>query len=171
MLTISQLGQALLLTRRYLQGEEDNSKELIKILKRNVHMLRMESEIPKNDEPLDMLMKVARSAGIKVNIIGEMPEHEDVNRLFFEAAAEALTNAVRHADSKTLFVKLSENEENYSICFTNDGNKLINEIIEGGGLGALRQKTERIGGTMEVSYKSAFVLKLTVLKKRREDLC
>lgn len=85
--------------------------------------------------------------------------------------AAALTNAVRHADSKTLFVKLSENEENYSICFTNDGNKLINEIIEGGGLGALRQKTERIGGTMEVSYKSAFVLKLTVLKKRREDLC
>ncbi len=165
-----ELGQALLLTRCYLQGESDNSEELIKILKRNIAMLHMESEIPKNDKPLDMLIKVARSAGIEVDITGQMPDLEDANRLFFEAAMEALTNAVRHADAKTLCIQLSENEKNYSVCFTNDGKQPQKQIVEGGGLGSLRQKTERIGGTMELLYQSGFVLKLTVLKKRRDNL-
>ena len=164
------LGQALLLTRCYLQGESDNSKELIRILKRNVAMLRMESEIPKNDTPLDMLIKAAQSAGIEVDITGQMPELEDVNQLFFEAATEALTNAVRHADAKKLCTWLSEDDKTYSVCFTNDGNQPREEIAEGGGLGTLRQKTERIGGAMELLYQPRFVLKLTVLKKRGNNL-
>ena len=111
-------------------------------------------------------MKAARSAGIEVDITGQMPELEDVNRLFFEAATEALTNAVRHADAKMLCILLSENEKSYSVCFTNDGNQPQEEIVEGGGLGTLRQKTERIGGAMELLYQPGFVLKLTVQKKR-----
>lgn len=165
-----ELGQALLLTRRYLQGESDNNKDLINVFKRNIAMLRLESESPKNDEPLDMLMKPAHSAGIEVLITGQMPKQEDANRLFFEAATEALTNAVRHADAKTLRIAFSEDNEAYSVCFTNDGNQPQNEIVEGGGLGSLRLKTEQIGGTMEVLYQPEFVLKLTVLKKRGDIL-
>lgn len=164
------LGQALLSTRRYLHGESDNSQEVLMLLKRNIAMLRMESEIPKNDEPLDMLMKTARSAGIEVAITGQMPEQEDAKLLFFEAATEALTNAVRHADAKTLCIRLSEDDSNFSIWFTNDGNQPQNEIVEGGCLGSLRQKTERIGGTMELLYKDGFVLKLTVPTKRGDIL-
>ena len=165
-----ELGQALLLTRRYLQGESENSQELLNVLKRNIAMLRLESESPKNDEPLDMLMKAAHSAGIEVLITGQMPKQEDANRLFFEAATEALTNAVRHADAKTLRIAFSEDNTAYSVWFTNDGSKPQNKIVEGGGLGSLRLKTEQIGGTMEVVYQPEFVLKLTVLKKRGDIL-
>ena len=38
-----ELGQALLLTRRYLQGESENTQELLNVLKRNIAMLRLES--------------------------------------------------------------------------------------------------------------------------------
>ena len=140
------------------------------MLKRNIAMLRMESESPKNDKSLDMLMKAAHSAGIEVLITGQMPKQEDANRLFFEAATEALTNAVRHADAKTLWIAFSEDDTSYSVCFTNDGNQPQNKIVEGGGLGSLRLKTEQIGGTMEVLYQPEFVLKLTVLKKRGDNL-
>ncbi|HCI60206.1 MAG TPA: hypothetical protein DE313_05280 [Ruminococcus sp.] len=165
-----ELGQALLTTRRYLRSESDNPQELLNMLKRNIAMLRMESESPKNDKPLDMLMKVAHSAGIEVLITGQMPKQEDANRLFFEAATEALTNAVRHADAKKLCVELTEDDKAYFACFTNDGSKPQNKIVEGGGLGSLRQKTEQIGGTMEVFYQPEFVLRLTVLKKRGDIL-
>lgn len=165
-----ELGQALLLTRRYLQGESENTQELLNVLKRNIAMLRLESESPKNDEPLDMLMKAAHSAGIEVLIIGQMPEQEDANRLFFEAATEALTNAVRHADAKTLRIAFSEDDIAYSVCFKNDGRKPKKKPVEGGGLGSLRLKTEQIGGTTEVVYQPEFVLKLTVLKKRGDIL-
>lgn len=161
-----ELGQALLLTRRYLQGESDNTQELLNVLNRTIAMLRLESESPKNDEPLDMLMKAAHSVGIEICITGQMPEQEDANRLFFEAATEALTNAVRHADAKKLCIAFSEDDSSYSVCFMNDGKQPQNKIVEGGGLGSLRQKTEQIGGTMEVLYQPEFVLKLIVLKKR-----
>lgn len=165
-----ELGQALLTTRRYLRSESDNPQELLNMLKRNIAMLRMESEMPKNDEPLDMLMKAAHSAGIKVEIAGQMPKQEDANRLFFEAATEALTNAVRHADAKMLRIAFSEDNTAYSVCFTNDGNQPQNKIVEGGGLGSLRQKTEQIAGAMEVLNQPQFVLKLTVPKKRGDNL-
>ena len=161
-----ELGQALLLTRRYLQGESDNTQELLNVLNRTIAMLRLESESPKNDEPLNMLMKAAHSVGIEICITGQMPEQEDANRLFFEAATEALTNAVRHADAKKLCIAFSEDDSSYSVCFMNDGKQPQNKIVEGGGLGSLRQKTEQIGGTMEVLYQPEFVLKLIVLKKR-----
>lgn len=161
-----ELGQALLLTRRYLQGESNNTQELLNVLNRTIAMLRLESESPKNDEPLDMLMKAAHSVGIEICITGQMPEQEDANRLFFEAATEALTNAVRHADAKKLCIAFSEDDSSYSVCFMNDGKQPQNKIVEGGGLGSLRQKTEQIGGTMEVLYQPEFVLKLIVLKKR-----
>lgn len=165
-----ELGQALLTTRRYLRSESDDPQELLDMLKRNITMLRMESESPKNDKPLDMLMKVAHSAGIEVLIIGQMPKQEDANRLFFEAATESLTNAVRHADAKKLCVELTEDDKAYFACFTNDGSKPQNKIVEGGGLGSLRLKTEQIGGTMEVLSQPQFVLKITVLKKRGDNL-
>ena len=165
-----ELGQTLLLTRRYLRGESDNTQELLNALNRNIAMLRLESESPKNDAPLEMLMKAAHSAGMEVRINGQMPKQEDANRLFFEAATEALTNAVRHDDAKTLWIAFSEDDTSYSVCFTNDGNQPQNKIVEGGGLGSLRRKTEQIGGTMEVLYQPEFVLKLTVLKKRGENL-
>ena len=72
--------------------------------------------------------------------------------------------------SKTLCIRLSEDDSSFSIWFTNDGNQPQNEIVEGGGLDSLRQKTERIGGTMELLYKDGFVLKLTVPKNRGDIL-
>ena len=166
-----ELGQALLMTRRYLQGETDHTQELLDVLNRSIAMLRLESESQKNDEPLDMLLMAAHSAGMEVRITGQMPKQEAANRLFFEAATEALTNAVRHADAATLYIAFSEDDTFCSVRFTNDGNQPQNPIVEGGGLGSLRQKTEQLGGTMEVLYQPEFVLKLTVLKKRGDNLC
>lgn len=165
-----ELGQALLLTRRYLQGESENTQELLNVLKRNIAMLRLESESPKNDEPLDMLMKAAHSAGIEIHINGRMPRQENIRRLFFEAATEALTNAVRHADAKNLYIVFAKRKDTRSVCFTNDGEKPQEKIIEGGGLGALRKETEQLGGTMKSYYKDGFALKLTVPAERRDDL-
>ena len=164
-----ELGQALLMTRGYLQSENGNFKELLNTLKRTIAMLHLESEMPKNDEPLDILMKAAHSVGIEICITGQMPKQEDANRLFFEAATEALTNAVRHADAKKLCIAFSEDDSSYSVCFMNDGKQPQNKIAEGGGLGSLRQKTEQIGGTMEVLYQPEFVLNLIVLKKRGDN--
>ena len=165
-----ELGQALLMSRGYLQSESSDTKALFDTLKRTIAILRLESVSPRNDDPMDILLKAAGSAGIEIHINGRMPRQENIRRLFFEAATEALTNAVRHADAKNLYIVFSKRKDTRSVCFTNDGEKPQEKIIEGGGLGSLRLKAEQIGGTMEVLYQPEFVLKLTVLKKRGDIL-
>ena len=165
-----EMGQALLMSRGYLQSESSDTKALFDTLKRTIAILRLESVSPRNDDPIDILLKAAGSAGIDIHINGRMPRQENIRRLFFEAATEALTNAVRHADAKNLYIVFSKRKDTRSVCFTNDGEKPQEKIIEGGGLGSLRLKAEQIGGTMEVLYQPEFVLKLTVLKKRGDIL-
>ena len=165
-----ELGQALLMSRGYLQSESSDTKALFDTLKRTIAILRLESVSPRNDDPMEILLKAAGSAGIEIHINGRMPRQENIRRLFFEAATEALTNAVRHADAKNLYIVFSKRKDTRSVCFTNDGEKPQEKIIEGGGLGALRKETEQLGGTMKTYYKDGFALKLTVPAERRDDL-
>jgi signal transduction histidine kinase len=99
---------------------------------------------------------------------GSVPE--DVQKLFVEAAAEALTNAISHAHAKTLFVTLAETELSYSASFRNDGTRPDGEITEGGGLGSLRKKLEREGGSMEIKSHPDFELMVTLPKKGGNEL-
>ncbi len=165
-----ELGRALLMTRGYLQSANGESKELLSTLKRSIAMLRLESELPKNDDPLDILLKAAHSVGLEIQITGQAPTQDDAKQLFFEAATEALTNAVRHADAEKLQIVFSEDDDTYTACFINSGSQPQSEIVEGGGLGSMRKKTEQIGGTMELLYENGFTLKLTVLKKGSDHL-
>lgn len=157
-----EFGQALLMSRRYLQNGNSDSKALFSTLRRVIAILRLESESPKNDDPMDILLKAAGSVGIEIHISGRMPKQENTKRLFFEAATEALTNAVRHANAKNLYIAFSEDDKAYSVRFSNDGEKPQEKIIEGGGLGVLRKKTEQIGGTMELKHQTGFALTLTI---------
>ena len=161
----SEFGKALLSTRRYLQDEEADAEEILNEWKRNIAMLRMKTVAPRDEDPMSILMKVASAAGITVELCGDMPEEESIRQLFFEAASEALTNAVAHAGATCLHIEVMREAERVSVRFTNDGMPPPDVIAEGGGLGALRQKTERIGGEMHVETANGFALTLSVLRK------
>ena len=49
----------------------------------------------------------------------------------------------------------------YFNCFTNDGSRPENTVIEGGGLGSLRRKAESIGAAMQVLSQPEFALIIT----------
>ena len=83
---------------------------------------------------------------------------------------EALTNAVRHAHAKHLYFEISQTEDTAVARFANDGRIPSAPITEGGGLSALRRKTELVGGTMTVETAPAFALVLTVPKERSDVL-
>ena len=97
-------------------------------------------------------------------------DNEEIQKLFVQAAAEALTNAISHAQARTLYIDLNEDNHNFSVRFRNDGRLPANEITEGGGLGSLRKKIESEGGTMCLNSSPEFSLSITVPKKRREIL-
>ena len=56
------------------------------------------------------------------------------------------------------------------VCFCNDGDKPDGEVTEGGGLGSLRKKVEREGGTMMVQSDPEFTLTIALPKERGDTV-
>lgn len=157
-----ELGQVLLATRRYLLDTTTDAP--VDLWKKNIAMLRKEAKAEQEEQPLEMLSRIADATGIKLNVSGEMPVDEKVQKLFMEASAEALTNAISHAGAKTLVIILTETESSYSITFKNDGVKPTEPVVEGGGLTNLRRKVEEQFGVMEISVEPEFQLRIVVRK-------
>lgn len=155
-----ELGQALLAARRYLV-DPDSQEPPIAIWRRNIAMLRKEMASKKSEDPLEILEKAAKSAGVNLVIRGNLPSENEYRQFFLLAASEALTNAVFHGDAKTLFIDLEEESSLWIMRFTNDGVKPKQTVIEGGGLGSLRHKAESIGAQMTVESLPEFVLTIS----------
>ena len=152
-----ELGQALLAARRYLL-DETTQEPPVDIWRRNIAMLRKEMESRKTEDPMQILRKAADSAGVQLNILGQMPQDSEYRQAFLWAASETLTNAVFHAGAKTLNVSLTENDNGWSMRFTNDGTRPTKPITEGGGLSSLRRKLESMGASMDVESFPEFAL-------------
>ena len=163
------LGQALLATRRCLQDEGISTDEAMSLWHHSVAVLHKEA-VQKTEKPLEALKKAAAATGITLALTGEIPAETKVRQLFLQAAAEALTNAISHAKAKTLYVDFSENPYAYFVTIYNDGLLPTGPIREGGGLSALRNNAERIGGQMEIRSVPQFILTVTVGKGGDRDV-
>ena len=166
----SELGQTLLATRSYLLDNNENKAIPVEAWKHSIALLRQ--NIVENAEQftLQMLIQTATAFGISVEVTGQMPEQKAVEKLFLEAATEALTNAVRHADAKTLHIRLTETETDYRVCFRNDGKIPETTVTEGGGLGSLRRKVETAGGLMQIDCQPEYSLTVTMPKGGTERI-
>ena len=161
----SELGQALLATRHTLSLPDADFQPIISTWNRNIAVLRTEAEPSQSSGLLNTLIDIAKSAGVTVEISGEFPMNDMTGSILTSAATEALTNAVIHADAKTLFVEFYETDDGYCARYTNDGNQPTDEIHEGGGLGSLRSKIERLGGNMEIQSVPQFVMTVQMPKE------
>ena len=119
-------------------------------------------ESRKTEDPIQILRKAADSEGVRLNILGQMPEDSEYRQVFLWAASEPLTNAVFHAGARTLNVTLTETEGERSMRFTNDGARPTKPITEGGGLSSLRRKLESMGAAMGVESSPEFALTVTL---------
>ena len=166
----SELGQTLLATRSYLLDNNENKVIPVEAWKRSIALLRQ--NIVENAEQftLQTLIQTATAFGISVEVTGQMPEQKAFEKLFLEAATEALTNAVRHADAKTLHIRLTETEMDYMVCFRNDGKIPETTVTEGGGLGSLRRKVETAGGLMQIDCQPEYSLTVTMPKGGTESI-
>ena len=166
----NEIGQALLTTRRTLNSDDGDLKAVLEIWNRNISVLRMQSEPNNNADYVGELIKAAKSANVEVRIDGQLPEDKDIQQLIVASATEALTNAIRHADARKLIVEIDSTRKYYISCISNDGKTPDGPITEGGGLGSLRRRMEKIGGTMSVSWEPQFVLTIKIPKKSGELL-
>lgn len=160
----SDLGQALVATHRYLQDETGSISSPVDLWKQNFAILRAQTENKEVENPFEMMKRAAAGAGVTVELHGDRPAQPQIDLLFSQAALEALTNAVRHAEATVLRVELAEEEMSCSIRISNNGRLPEGYIVEGGGLGSLRRRVENQRGVMTISWEPEFALSITVPK-------
>jgi signal transduction histidine kinase len=62
---------------------------------------------------------------------------------------EALTNAIKHADAKHLFVSLTRNDSLWNLRIHDDG-KILPRTHQGNGLNGMRERIESLGGQLQL---------------------
>lgn len=165
-----QLGQTLLLGRRYLQKPaEVDAEEMLAQWKKSFGLL-LHEERETWQKPYLVSIRQAELLGIRLEIIGSLPEEEYLIPVIDAAIAVHTTNVMRHADGKRAEIRVEEQPNYYSLYFTNDGRPPQNGVTESGGLSNLRRMTERIGGGMKIRSLPAFELILKLPKHEKEDI-
>ena len=156
-----ELGQALLVTRKYLIDEKTDTDAPISIWKKNIAMLKAQAEYKGEYSALEMLLQASKAAGVEIVLNGELPKSPQQSKFYVTSAVECLVNGARHAGATVLYITVTETENEISVTYENNGEIPKCEIVEGTGLSSLRYGAKKLGGRMEV--KSAPKYSLTII--------
>lgn len=156
------IGRSVISARRLLIGCRPTDELDLTAWKNAVHLLRHDSESDDDRDALTQLKDAANEIGIKIILEGTLPQSKASAYLLITAMRECATNAVRHAKSTELYVKLESRDRFCSAVINNNGNTPDREISEGGGLSCLRARIEKAGGSMTVISSPRFELTVTV---------
>ncbi|KAB2340530.1 sensor histidine kinase [Actinomadura rudentiformis] len=78
------------------------------------------------------------------------PLHEELEATLLRIAQEALANAARHAHANRIGVTLSYMDDEVTLDIRDDGRGFTGPSSSGFGLTAMRERAERVAGTLEI---------------------
>ena len=163
------IGRSVIATRRFLQQKRPMEELDLTEWKNAVRLLKRETEMPEEQDALAGLMTSAYSMGIKIFMDGELPQNPAAEVLT-AAVRECMTNAVRHAGARELYVHLTCDDNTAVAVITNDGAPPEAEITMGGGLSSLNIRIRKYGGSMSIKTRPGFEMTVTVPVSAEEAL-
>lgn len=156
------LGQNLTVLHHYLTNETKTLN--IKDIRFMIKKMFIDIKEDTLTIDLDSLNRIYKNIGVNINIKGKLPENKEVSNTFLKIIRESITNAIKHADSKNIDIKLSNYIDIYELEISNDGFKCKTEIKEHGGITGIRNKVKRLGGILKITPEDNFRIKISVKK-------
>ena len=156
------LGQNLSILQQYLNRQHISHEnfEEIKFMIRKMFIDIEDTE--DTNANLENLIKIHKKNGTDIIIDGKLPQNKEIAKVFFEIIREATTNAIRHADSSQIFVKINETLEETYMIITNDGKKPNEFITENQGIKDMRRKVDKLGGMFYISTVPEFSVNVSI---------
>lgn len=154
------IGHSILSARKALLNNEsiDAIKDNAAVWEKSIELLYHSNNMPDNYDDIEYAKERAAALGVQVFENGKPPESTALRRLFALAIRESVTNCVRHAGGTKLYVTFKKGSGLFTAKITNNGKAPQEEIVEGGGLSALRKRIEKAGGKMIVQSFPVFEL-------------
>lgn len=164
-----EMGELLGLTRNMLTQRELPPERLKALGKRWEHIGdtlgavgKQDGDAFDSDKTLAELTEGIAGIGVALHVRGEFPKKSGAAYLLTAAVRECAINTVRHAKGSEMTVELTKTPHALTASITNDGLAPAGEVIEGGGLSALRRRIEGTGGSMQVESTPRFRLVITL---------
>ena len=156
------LGQSFSMLQQYLNQDNLESKNIedIKFMIREM-FTDMED---KEDAEVNLrnLVEAHKNTGTEINIVGKLPKNKEVAKVFFEIIREAITNAIRHADSTKVDIQIKDTLDGVELIITNNGKKPKNTIIEHQGIKGMRRKVAKIKGDLYITTVPNFKIDVKI---------
>ena len=119
----------------------------------------------------NLVERVAQQTGLRFerDLAHDLPPlPPDVELVLYRVAQEAITNAIRHADARTITVDLHAREGCVTLRVADDGRGMTNDLGDGTGIRTMRERALTVGGRLDVraSGGGGTVVRLDV---ERED--
>lgn len=164
-----EMGELLGLTRNMLTQRELPPERLKALGKRWEHIGdtlgavgKQDGDAFDSDKTLAELTEGIAGIGVALHVRGEFPQKSGAAYLLTAAVRECAINTVRHAKGSEMTVELTKTPHSLIAAITNDGLTPAGEVVEGGGLSALRRRIEGAGGAMQVESTPRFRLVITL---------
>lgn len=164
-----EMGELLGLTRNMLTQRELPPERLKALGKRWEHIGdtlgavgKQDGDAFDSDKTLAELTERIAGIGVALRVRGEFPQKSGAAYLLTAAVRECAINTVRHAKGSEMTVELTKTPHSLIAAITNDGLAPAGEVVEGGGLSALRRRIEGTGGAMQVESAPCFRLVITL---------
>lgn len=158
------LGQRISLLLRALREGQQLDEALLMDFARSLPTALREDNMLSPAHRLALLQETFRGMDVLVEVRGELPEDGAVADSFAEIAVECVTNAVRHGFATRIQFNLFQNDC-WRMTVTDNGIPPVGPIREGGGIGGMRHRIARLGGTMELYTVPRFRIELSVPKE------
>lgn len=156
------LGQSFSMLQQYLNQDnlETRNIEDIKFMIREMFTDMEDKE--EAEVNLRNLVEAHKNTGTEINIVGKLPQNKEIAKVFFEIIREAVTNAIRHADSTKVDVQIKDNLNGIELIITNNGKKPKDTIIEHQGIKGMRRKIARIKGNLYITTVPNFKIDVKI---------
>lgn len=161
------LGQRISLLLRALRYDRQPDETLLMDFIKNLPTAFTDDTVPSPAHRLEMLKETFKGMDVAVEIRGSLPDNEIVADSFAQIAVECVTNAVRHGYATVIQFHFFHNDC-WRMTVSDNGIPPGEPIREGGGIGEMRRRVSRLGGTMELYTVPRFNIQIAVPKEAEQ---
>jgi signal transduction histidine kinase len=156
------LGQRITILQQLLNNNDTNNyDDMIPLMQNLVQDIRNDVREDAH-ETLNNIVATYASIGVTITIAGELPKEKEIATAFVSIIREAATNSVRHSHANLIQIVMNRQNGKQYLQTTDNGIALSEVIHFGTGLNGIKQRIERLGGTLTVNTKPRFTLLMEV---------
>jgi signal transduction histidine kinase len=154
--------------KRYLKNIEESDQAALKEMRMLIFGLRPSglTQMGLQASLAQRLKSVEEKLGLQPSFKWRIISHlePDVEEMLYGIAQEALNNVIRHANARTVSVRLAESEEHITMTIKDDGNGFEPETVSTGGMGlkTMRERAANQNARLKIDSQPGQGTRITV---------